>query len=244
MNKSIFFPPKSNIADIQKLFRHDDYHTFLKSTAGANISVYVSRPLKGMTKYVVWAHGNANCIVHMIPYLQSIQNKLGIGFIIFDYQGYGCSDGSPSEDKCYNDIESVMSYALETLKISPTNLYLAGASLGTGIVVDYAYKHDWKTPMILVSPYKTIAKVVYDSSIVAPIDKFVSEKKIVSLDCPVRIFHGERDALISINHGKHLFSLLKNQSLAPIWIADADHNDIYWRINFDDIAQVLNHKIN
>ena len=244
MNGMIFYPQKSNLNDINRMLRPNDQHIFLPSTDGVKISVYLSAPIHGVHKYLVWAHGNAMRVEDMISYLQNVQDSLGVGFILFDYQGYGCSDGEPSEEKCYDDIEAVMEYALNDLKIKSDDLYLIGASLGTGVVIDYAHNHDWKNPLILISPYKTIVKVVCDSSCVRPIDKFRSEAKLPKLNCPVRIFHGEQDNLIGIEHGRHLFSTLKDKSLEPIWIPNADHNNIYRYIEFDDIREVLNHKIN
>lgn len=244
MNDSIFFPPMSTLNEIEQFYRYDDKHIFLNSSNNTKISVYISKPLKNVTKYIVWAHGNAMCIAHMIPYLQNIQNSLNVGFVAFDYQGYGCSEGLPSEQNCYDDIKIVITYINEQLNINLDDIYLIGGSLGTGIIIDYAYNNNWKNPLVIISPYKTIAKVVFDSSIVRPIDKFRSEAKIPYLTCPVRIIHGVQDKLINIDHGKHLYSLLQNKSLKPIWINDADHNNIYWHIQIDDIAEVLNYKKN
>src|SRR5258705_194298 len=82
------------------------------------------------------------------------------------------------------------------MNIEEKNIILIGQSLGTGIVIDYVSKNKWDSPIILISPYKSIISVVCDSSIVKPIDKFQSLKKIKSITCPVKIFHGKEDKTI------------------------------------------------
>ena len=209
MNDAIFYPTLAELDEIQYLFRNNDKHVFIPSTNETKISVYISPPRElskpdisnGSEKYIVWTHGNSDNLCFMVPYLQQLQDDLNIGFIVFDYQGYGCSKGTPSENKCYDDIETVMNYAINYLNIDKKNLFLVGQSLGTGIVVHYSNKNSWTTPIILISPYKTIVKVIFDSSCVRPIDKFQTENKIENLKCPVKIIHGKEDDLIKIKHG-------------------------------------------
>ena len=62
--------------------------------------------------------------------------------VAFDYQGYGLSEGEPSESACYQDLACVVDYVNRALLTPNRNIYLVGQSLGTGVVIDYVSKRD------------------------------------------------------------------------------------------------------
>jgi len=142
---------------------------------------------------------------------------------MYDYIGYGLSRGSPTEEGCYRSMEAVMRYVTYELGIKTDNIYLIGESLGTGVVVDYMYKNQWTGPTILVSPYKSIARVVLDSSLTYPFDKFMSLDKIKNIKAPIKIIHGTADNVINISHAVKLYDNLINKKFKPLWITDAGH---------------------
>lgn len=236
LNSEIFHPPPIH-KEIPK------YYKFTKSANGNRISFVQIFPenfnihsLKN-TKFLIWSHGNASNILYMEPHFKYLSNALNIIVIGYDYQGYGYSEGSPTENGCYDDITAIVNY-VKGLNVNEKDIILVGRSLGTGVVIDYAYKNNWKSPIILISPYKTISKVVLDSSIVSLVDKFLSERKIGKLECPVKIFHGTKDKIINISHGKTLYKKLKNHTFEPTWL-DADHHDIIHRIQIKEYESVI-----
>src|SRR5262249_56728656 len=46
---------------------------------------------------VLWCHGNAGNISHPVENIRLLHDRLGVGTLIFDYRGYGESDGTPAE---------------------------------------------------------------------------------------------------------------------------------------------------
>src|SRR5262245_50756068 len=46
---------------------------------------------------ILWCHGNAGNISHRVENLRLFRDRLGVGTVLFDYRGYGQSDGTPSE---------------------------------------------------------------------------------------------------------------------------------------------------
>ena len=74
--------------------------------------------------------------------------------------------------------------------IRESQITLIGQSLGTGIVVEYCKKTNWKNPIILLSPYKSIVRVQYDphwldiiaNSFIDNIDLFQNHRKIGELN--------------------------------------------------------------
>ena len=52
---------------------------------------------------------------------------------IYDYSGYGVSNGIPTEKTAYNDIENIWKYLVENKKVNPNKIIVYGQSLGCAI---------------------------------------------------------------------------------------------------------------
>jgi pimeloyl-ACP methyl ester carboxylesterase len=205
--------------------------------------------------YIVWSHGNACDIVDSYPMMQSIHAKLNgnVGIIMYDYEGYGMSSGKCGEGSCYNSLDIMIEYCENELSISKNMLFLIGQSLGSGVVVEYAYKHadSWTTPIILLSPYKSISRVVVDphkydmcsNLMIRYIDKFCTMDKISSINSPIVIYHGIQDRLIGYEHSIYLYELNK-QNTTLILLKYADHNNLCDHIDMREIWNTIFNHIN
>lgn len=240
VDDKIFCPPtKPTQKDIDQVTtnRSKIYYVIDGTTTTSYIHIQPTRKITN--KFIVFSHGNGCDMFGMYSYLVAVANGYGCNVICYDYAGYGLSVDETnrcSEQGCYNALKYVIDDISHKFNLTLDNILLVGQSLGTGVVVDYVAKQRlWISPIMLISPYKTIARVIYDSSFVGPIDKFLTKNKIGKLTCPVKIFHGKADKLILIEHGMELYTLLKNKSLDPVWIENADHNNILEYVTYDDI---------
>ena len=123
-------------------------------------------------------------------------------------------------------------------------ILLVGQSLGTGIVVDYISKQQnkWSNPVILISPYKSIPKIITQYNLIEFLickNKFCTYDKIIKTICPIKIFHGCIDNLIPISHSEELFELTPNKSIQPTWFDNTGHNDILNKIDMDEYIIIL-----
>ena len=48
---------------------------------------------------VLFCHGNAGNITHRAGALEMLHNRVGVSVLIFDYRGYGRSEGSPDGEQ-------------------------------------------------------------------------------------------------------------------------------------------------
>ena len=248
INSYIFQPPnyeEKGYTDEKKKQMFLNIGTkFIKSKNGIKLGVVVvdQDPFleEREKKHVIFSHGNAADIYQMYDYFRMLSRHFAICVVGYDYQGYGISEGDPSEKNCYKDLDTVVNYVQNNLKVNKNDIYLVGQSLGTGVVVEYASKNEWTNPIVLISPYKTIASVVTESSFKELIDKFKTIKKVNKLKCPVKIFHGYRDNIVPISHGKAIYNKLnENCKIEPSWIDNAGHNDILRKINLNDMRNVF-----
>lgn len=184
-------------------------------------------------KYIIYSHGTGDDIETVFEYGQKFANTFNVGFITYDYPGYAWSTGNASEMGCYESMNVIMNYVINVMNIEEKNIILFGHSLGTGIVIDYAFKNNWKYPIVLISAYKSIITVIYDNIIIDSFDKFINISKIGKLSCPIKFYHGENDNFIKISHSKTLWNKTKNKMFNPSWIINADHNNIIDMLLYD-----------
>lgn len=185
-------------------------------------------------KYLVFSHGNAEDMYSSDYLYRRLSNELGVGICVYDYPGYGLSTGNPHERGCYENHEAVINALMREYYIPKENIFLVGRSIGTGVVVDYITSHAWTTPVMLISPYKSIFSVVTDKpdgsfnaySLLRAFDRFDSIGKIGRAACPIKIIHGCDDNIIPVHHGRDLYAAMPNKTLRPEWIDGVGHNDI------------------
>ena len=179
---------------------------------------------------LVIALGNAGNISHRYPLLRSLQRH-GFNVLMFDYRGYGRSDGSPSEDGIYKDGRAALDYALTLPEVRPDCVILWGTSLGGAVAVDVATKRR-VAGLILESTFtsaKDVARLVYPF---LPVQFFMRTKlnsveKIKTITIPVLVIHGSLDTIIPVGLGRKLFNAA-NEPKDFYEIPAADHNDTFF----------------
>ena len=82
---------------------------------------------------LVWFHGNAGNISHRVENIKLLHDKVKINIFIFDYRGYGRSEGRVSEEGTYLDGEAALDYVRERLDVKPKKIVLFGRSLGAAV---------------------------------------------------------------------------------------------------------------
>lgn len=197
---------------------------------------FILHRMQGATKYIVFAHGNGSDIIKMNAYGKELSKILNINILLFEYPGYSVCSRSSSERGCYDNLEIIVNYLINDMKVSKNNIYLVGNSLGTGVVAHYAATHPWTTPIMLISPYKTIASVVVNDNntycrlLKDRVDMFETIKKLNKIKSPVKILHGDTDTVIDISHAKTLYDKVVNK-MTPVWYSGIGHNEILWYIS-------------
>ncbi|KHJ86970.1 hypothetical protein OESDEN_13265, partial [Oesophagostomum dentatum] len=95
-------------------------------------------------KLIIFAQPNSSdigCCMLMDPNfvgLADIADFLRCDLLVFDYVGYGVSDGVSAEKSVYDTVERVYKYATDDLGYDPNDIILIGFSLGTAAMVHIA----------------------------------------------------------------------------------------------------------
>jgi fermentation-respiration switch protein FrsA (DUF1100 family) len=187
-------------------------------------------PAESAKATFVISHGNAGNISHRFLLLRSLQRH-GYNVLMYDYRGYGRSEGTPSEDGIYKDGLAAYDYTLTLPEVKHGPAFLWGTSLGGAVVIDVA-THRQPAGLILESTFtsaKDVARVVYPF---LPVQFFMSTRlnsieKIKTLKVPVLVIHGALDSIIPIGLGRRLFNAA-NEPKDFYEIPNADHNDTFF----------------
>lgn len=194
-DRLIFQPPPSSYKDTEKILK-------ITSKNGAQISaVYLPNDKARYT--ILYSHGNAEDIGDSQPIFEDLRS-MGFNVFAYDYQGYGTSQGEPSESHAYEDVEAAYNYLTDTLGIPGENIIAYGQSLGGAMAIDIASKKHF-AGLIIESSFTTAFRVMTRIPIL-PFDKFRSIDKIDTVKCPVLVIHGMQDGTIAVEHGKALFA--------------------------------------
>ncbi len=217
-HKLIFIPHRAGYEDAPWLIK-------LRSLNGKQIYLYHLKNPEA--KYILLvSHGNGVDISDMLPFYHEARRH-GFEVVGYDYQGYGLSEGYPSERNCYQDIFRVYSYLVDDLKIDPERIVVFGHSLGSGPSVELATTKP-VAGLILQGAFTSAVRVVTRYKILA-VDYFNNLKKIRNLTAPILVIHGDKDEIISIYHGKTLYKYAGDNNVFKkfLEIKDGTHSGLF-----------------
>ena len=200
-----------------------DTPEFLKLTTedGNKITaLYLANPIAKFTLLI--SHGNAEDLGDDRNWYEDLRIA-GFSVLAYDYEGYGTSEGKPSEARAYQDEITAYSYMVTELKTPSDRVIVFGKSVGSGPAVYIAARKP-VAGLILQSPFTSTFRVLTHIPIL-PFDKFPNYKTIRDVHCPVLIIHGTVDSVIGIWHGKELYKLA-NEPKSNLWVNGANHNDL------------------
>ena len=85
-------------------------------------NIHANRDKKLLT--ILFSHGNACDLSSIYPFLIDLSTQLKADVVAYDYSGYGRSEGSPSEEEIYSDVEQVMDFLTVSLLIKQESIVL------------------------------------------------------------------------------------------------------------------------
>jgi fermentation-respiration switch protein FrsA (DUF1100 family) len=157
---------------------------------------------------VLYSHGNAQNIDYYWA-RASLLWSFGYNVFIYDYRGYGMSDGSPTEQGVYSDAQGALAWLRARSDLDPTRIAYYGYSLGGAVAIDLATRSPPRA-LVTESAFASVAELAEDGSLVVPPDfvatyKFDNVDKIGSVGAPVLIMHGNADTYIQPKYAHELY---------------------------------------
>ncbi|AYV75846.1 MAG: putative alpha/beta hydrolase [Terrestrivirus sp.] len=194
-----------------------------------------------LNKLIIYSHGTGNDIYNVHHLLKDFSDKYGVDIVCYDYPGYGLvSAEKMNEEGCYECHEAVVDYVINVMSIPKNEIILMGQSLGTGVTADYVSKHDWEKPVILVSGYKSIPRIIVDNEIVDTLKnqyQFNTMSKLDKVKCHIIMVHGDVDALIPVSHAHEMKKMRPDITLEIV--QGAGHVDVIDKIDENKVRQIF-----
>ncbi len=184
----------------------------IETTDGVRLSGWWIPAVNNPRGTVLFCHGNGGNIAGCLDTLLII-NGLGLNVFIFDYRGYGYSDGSPSENGTYLDAEAAWNYLVTKQEIAPEKIIIWGRSLGGAIAARTAATHHGGL-VIIESTFTSLKDLVNDRFSWVPSwtvanYAYDTHHYLEKIDVPVLIIHSPDDEMIPFKHGKSLYDSIK-----------------------------------
>lgn len=205
-SNAVFFPGKNvfMLPDRAGMAYED---IMITTSDGVRINAwFVKNPSAKST--LIFAHGNAGCMSDRMLKIKFFHD-LGLNVLIFDYRGYGRSEGKPTEQGVYKDAQAAYDYLLGRKDVDPAKIAAYGTSLGGIVAVDLATQ-------------RPLAALIVDSSITSGRDvariyypyvphffmqiKFDSLSKVARIHIPKLFMHSPDDKTVPFAMGQRLFA--------------------------------------
>ena len=170
----------------------------------------------------VWFHGNAGNIRTRLEHVRAMHGWVGGSHLLFDYQGYGLSRGSPSISGILADGRAAVQLIQERGWAQGKRVAFFGESLGCAVVISLAVARDATAPgagiapravipdrIILEAPFyslQAMGRIVLPPLAFIVKDNLNSARLITQLTVPVLIIHGKQDETVPFQQGRELYN--------------------------------------
>ncbi len=169
-------------------------------------------------------HGNAGNISHRLDHCAALL-ETGAAVFIFDYRGYGRSEGRPGEEGTYLDAQAAHQW-LRLEGFAAADIIALGESLGGGVASELALREP-VGGLILQSTYTSVTDVGAELFPWLPVRwlgtiKYDTHSKLPRIHVPVLVAHSRADSLIGFHHAERNFAAAREPRM--MWEIAGDHN--------------------
>jgi fermentation-respiration switch protein FrsA (DUF1100 family) len=226
---SLIFHPSAEIVHTPRHAGLEFQDLFFTTVDGVRLNGwFIPHPQARVT--MVWFHGNAGNISHRVENIKLLHDKVKINIFIFDYRGYGRSEGSVSEEGTYRDGAAALDFVRKKLRVDAENLILFGRSLGAAVAAEMAVRFESRG-LILETPFTSIrdmAKTVFPLLPIGPLlqTRYDVVEKVGRVKVPLLVLHGDHDDVVPYEQGKKVFAAAREPK-EFYTIKGATHNDTY-----------------
>ena len=191
--------------------------------------------------YFLYCHGNATDISYLGSVATTLREKYGASVFLFDYRGYGESEGSPHEAGILQDGEAALETFAKRENISPNQIIPIGRSLGGGIAVHVAVKYQTKM-VIIQNSFSSLVDVAANRYPVFPVrylmrNQLRSDLKITEYKGFLFQSHAAQDRVVPYQFGKKLHDTYKGPK--EFYSYESGHNSLLPPEYYDKLKVAL-----
>ncbi|TRZ49063.1 MAG: alpha/beta hydrolase [Dehalococcoidia bacterium] len=224
--KSIYFPMRQ-ITSTPSAVGLDYKEVYFNTSDGKKIHTWFV-PNDEADYTILFSHGNAGNIGHRLDKIK-ILHDIGLNVLIYDYRGYGKSQGTPSEQGMYKDVYAAYDYLVNEMGISHDSLILYGESIGGAVAIELAH-HRPVGALITEEAFTSVKDMVQMAFPLIPYfifsSRFDNLPKIGNIKCEKLIIHSIDDEIIPFSQGNRLFNTASEPK--KFLKLRGGHNTAFW----------------
>lgn len=161
---------------------------------------------------LLYSHGNTGNLEGFLPAAERLRSA-GFDVMVWDYRGYGRSGGVPRDEAAlYVDAEAALSALMRETSAPARRIVHYGYSLGTAVATELAVRHGCRV-LALESPFSSALDQALSHVPILPMlmwpfanNRFLTERKIAGLGCPLLVIHGDADEIIPLTQGMSVYA--------------------------------------
>jgi fermentation-respiration switch protein FrsA (DUF1100 family) len=183
------------------------------------------------TKTILFSHGNTGNIVNREHFI-GLQLRAGYSVFIYDYRGYGLSEGNATVFGIVSDGLAAYDYLVKQRGLSTEDIVLYGESLGAAVSCQILSRRKCGG-IVLQSGFSSLRKIgaemipftkIYPRFLL-PQPELDSAAILEREHPPLLIIHGKKDTVVPFSHGDEMYQ----RALEPkemLILPRCGHNDI------------------
>jgi len=195
---------------------------------------------------VIYSHGRGENINRYWGRVELLW-ETGCNVFIYDYEGFGKSEGATSGKACYADAEAALAYVLARPDVVDSNVVYYAWSLGSFMACHLAA--DIRSPrcVILENPMTSMSALAKEGAVLGIPGSFLvdadfdNEVRIPRLGCRTLIIYSENDqtavpernALVLIDKGRDWIPLMVRS------VKNADHSDLPETMGYGEYERIV-----
>jgi fermentation-respiration switch protein FrsA (DUF1100 family) len=174
---------------------------------------------------VLVCHGNGGNISHRLELTEALLQN-GVAVLLFDYRGYGRSEGRPGEEGTYRDAQAAHAW-LRQKGFAGGRIIAFGESLGGGVASELALR-ETLGGLVLQSSFTSIPDIGAEVFPWLPVRwlstiKYDTRAKLPRIRIPVLVLHSREDTLARFAHAEANFAAANEPKILSE--VTGDHND-------------------
>lgn len=227
-----FFYPRGEYVPNPRLAGVDRRDLIITSPDGIRLLGWVLTPPGKARGTILFLHGNAeNISTHVNNVLWLV--PAGYRVVLFDYRGYGNSEGTPDMDGIHRDALAALDAVFGMEEVDKDRVAVLGQSLGGSVAVHtvaVSPRRERLRALVVDSAFSSFREIAREKVgsvpvlglLRSPLAWLVTERYSARLwigrigPVPLLVIHGDADGVVPVSHGRILYDAAREPK--RLWI--------------------------
>jgi pimeloyl-ACP methyl ester carboxylesterase len=186
-------------------------------------------------KVILYSHGNAGNLLNRLERVDMLCS-LGFDVLIYDYRGFGRSEGKANVAGAIRDGRAALAYLTDNKGFAPSDIIIYGVSLGTGIAAELVKEASADfAGVVLESGFASLGaqaskKFPFVGSLILKQD-LPTLDTIKSYKGRLLLIHSKNDGIISYADSEKLFAASPSDTKQFLTLEGVGHNSPVWNLD-------------